>query len=154
LLGKSLRLNRIEAQVNVHPVAVGPAAGTFELIDAGTASAIAPNAATSNDHGSRRLRVEVVDFFHAIENRQIDLLKLDCEGAEYGILMDPRFADINARNLVMEWHSTAEHPDACAELTARLRELDWDVQPGQIAHVEMLEGLGVLDAGILWAFRQ
>jgi FkbM family methyltransferase len=154
LLRRSLRLNRIEAQVNVHPVAVGPVAGTFELIDAGTASAIAQGAGASNSQASSRLQVEVVDFFQAIDNQQIDLLKLDCEGSEYGILMDPRFAEINARNLVMEWHSTVEHPEACAELTAHLRELDWEVQPGQIAHVEMLEGLGMLGAGILWAFRQ
>jgi FkbM family methyltransferase len=154
LLRRSLRINRIEARVNVHPVAVGQAAGTFELIDAGTASAIAHRGAALNGDTSRRLQVEVVDFFHAIKDLQIDLLKLDCEGAEYDILMDPRFAEINARNLVMEWHSTAAHPDACAELSARLRELEWDVQPGKIAHVEMLEGLGMLGAGILWAFRQ
>ncbi|MEA2680820.1 MAG: hypothetical protein QOK03_2542 [Candidatus Binataceae bacterium] len=153
LLRRSLRLNRIEAQVNVHPVAVGEAAGTFELIDAGTASTIMQSGAARNGDTSHRLQVEVVDFFHAIEELQIDLLKLDCEGAEYGILMDPRFAGINARNLVMEWHSTAEHPDACAELSARLRDLDWDVQPGKIEQVEMLEGLGMLGAGILWGFR-
>lgn len=53
----------------------------------------------------------------------------------------------------MEWHSTPDHPEACAELSARLRDLDWDVQPGQLEQVEMLEGLGMLGAGILWAFR-
>src|ERR1700730_1095139 len=76
LLRRSLRINRIEAQVNVHPVAVGQAAGTFELIDAGTASAIAHRGAVPNGDNSRRLQVEVVDFFDAIKNLQIDLLKL------------------------------------------------------------------------------
>jgi hypothetical protein len=38
-------------------------------------------------------------------------------------------------------------------LSARLRDLDWDVQPGKIEQVEMLEGLGMLGAGILWGFR-
>ena len=154
LLRRSLRINRIEAQVKVHPVAVGQTAGTFELIDAGTASAIAPSGAAPNGNNSRRLQVEVVDFFDAIKDLHIDLLKLDCEGAEYGILMDPRFGEINARNLVMEWHSTAAHPEACAELGARLSELGWQVQPGQLEHVAMLEGLGMFGAGILWAFRQ
>jgi FkbM family methyltransferase len=154
LLRRSLRINRLEAQIKVHPVAVGQTAGTFELIDAGTASAIAPSGAAPTGNNSHRLQVEVVDFFDAIKDLQIDLLKLDCEGAEYGILMDSRFSEINARNLVMEWHSTAAHPEACAELGARLRDLGWYVQPGQVENVAMLEGLGMSGAGILWAFRQ
>ena len=154
VLRRSLRINRLGGRVNVHPVAVGEAAGTCELIDAGAASTIAQSGAAFTGAAFRRLQVEVVDFFDAVKDTQIDLLKLDCEGAEYGILMDPRFVELNVRNLVMEWHATAEHPEACQELTGRLRDLEWEVQPGTIENVETLDGIGQLGTGVLWGFRQ
>jgi len=52
------------------------------------------------------LPIDVFDFFKAVEGRKIDFLKLDSEGGEYDLVCDPRFADLDARFLVMEWHLT------------------------------------------------
>ncbi len=154
ILRRSLRMNRIDERVKVHPVAVGCANGTCELVDAGTASAIAKDNAALDRTDFSRLQVDVVDFFEAIKDSQIDLLKLDCEGAEYGILMDPRFVDLHVNNLVMEWHATEEHPEARHDLTVRLLDLGWEIQPGTMENVETLDGIGLLGAGVLWGFRR
>ena len=146
-------MNRIEGRINVHPVAVGDTAGTFELIDAGAASTIAKINPGFDGGAFRRIKVEVVDFFAALDGKEIDLLKLDCEGAEYGILMDPHFEVLKIRNLVMEWHATEEHPEACRELTERLRDLKWEVQAGAIENAATQDGIGQLSAGILWGFH-
>jgi hypothetical protein len=84
----------------------------------------------------------------------IDLLKIDCEGAEYEILMDPRFAGLDADNLVLEWHATDLHPQADRDITARLRELKWTVEPVSSDTVRDYNGFGSVRAGMLWCSRQ
>ena len=154
ILRRSLRINRIEDRVRVCPVAVGIANGTCELIDAGAATGSAKNNAVLARSDFGRLVAEVVDFFEAVSSGPIDLLKLDCEGAEYEILMDSRFRDLPIRNLVMEWHATEEHPHAQRDLSERLRDLGWEIQPGTLENVEMVDGLGLLCGGVLWGFRR
>jgi hypothetical protein len=101
-----------------------------------------------------QIQVPVVDIFELIGSIHIDLLKIDCEGAEYEILMDPRFGALDANNLVLEWHATEEHPAAERDIIGRLRELNWTVDPISHANVKVLDGFGVLRVGMLWAFRQ
>jgi FkbM family methyltransferase len=152
-LRRNLQMNRIDERVRVHPVAAGVANGTCDLVDAGAASAVAQASDALGDAKFRRLQVDMVDFFEAVKGSQIDLLKLDCEGAEYAIVMDPRFADLKVKNLVMEWHATLEHPDAQQELAGHLRDLGWKIEPGTMSNVKVLDGLGLLGAGVLWGFR-
>jgi FkbM family methyltransferase len=154
ILRRNLEMNRIEERVRIHPVAVGIANGTCDLIDAGAASAITQTIDVLGRAKSGRLQVDVVDFFDAVKGAQIDLLKLDCEGAEYAIVMDPRFANLHIGTLVMEWHATLEHPEAHQELTARLRDLGWKIEPGTMSNIKTLDGLGLLGAGVLWGFRE
>jgi FkbM family methyltransferase len=154
ILRRSLRMNRIDGRVKIHPVAVGSANGICELVDAGTASAIAKDNAALGRTDFGRLQVDVVDFFDAVKSSQIDLLKLDCEGAEYGIVMDPRFVKLQVKNLVMEWHATEEHPEARQELAERLHDLGWEIQPSTMETVETLDGIGLLGAGVFWGFRR
>ncbi len=153
ILRRSLRINRIEERVRVYPVAVGIANGTCELIDAGPATGIAKYSAVLAPSDCGRVQAEVVDFFEVLSSGPIDLLKLDCEGAEYEILMDPRFRDLPIRNLVMEWHATEEHHEAQRDLSERLHDLGWQIQSGTIENVATLDGSAVLREGVLWGFR-
>jgi hypothetical protein len=47
--------------------------------------------------------VPVVDLFEA--DHDVELLKIDIEGAEWDILTDPRLSELKARAIVLEWHS-------------------------------------------------
>lgn len=72
----------------------------------------------------------------------IDLIKMDLEGSEWQILMDPRFAQLEARATALEWHREscpAEDPREVA--SAALEEAGYEV-----AH-----GFSNVDCGALWA---
>jgi FkbM family methyltransferase len=154
ILRRSLRMNRIDERIRLHSVAVGIAKGTSELVDAGTASAVANDNAALRRADFGRFQVDVVDFFDSVNGIRIDLLKLDCEGAEYSIVMDPRFGDLDVSNLVMEWHATQEHPQAQYDLAMHLRDLGWEIEPGAMENVKTMDGLGLLAAGVFWGFRR
>lgn len=61
---------------------------------------------------SRTVTVEVVDVFPWLG--ECDLLKVDIQGGEWELLLDPRFESIGAVALVLELH-----PDACQGRDAR-----------------------------------
>jgi FkbM family methyltransferase len=53
--------------------------------------------------------VNLVNFNDQIENlniEQIDLLKIDCEGAEYDIIesINPEYLSNNIKNIILEYH--------------------------------------------------
>jgi FkbM family methyltransferase len=93
---------------------------------------------------ARELVVPALDVFPFLED--VDLLKIDIEGAEWPILTDPRFGAGVARTLALEYHSFGSpEPDAGALALRLLREAgyetavsDYDFPPGQ---------------GMLWAWR-
>lgn len=93
--------------------------------------------------GEGEATVPVVDALERL--RDADLVKMDIEGGEWAILADPRFAELPARVVVLEYH-----PHLCPRADARA------------AAVERLAGLGfrVLPfdhrpdgTGMLWAWR-
>ena len=57
-------------------------------------------------------RVPVVDVFDYL--REVDVVKMDIEGGEWRILLDPRWQDVPARAVLMEYH-----PDGCPGEDAR-----------------------------------
>jgi FkbM family methyltransferase len=129
----------------------------IELIRAGAASAAGRAVLTDEDDRSTMLTgspgkpgsngviaIERVDFFAAVGDEPIDILKMDIEGAEYELMADPRFDKIARRTrcVVMEWHvREPSHPggDWCAD---RLAKLGFSVEQ---------QPLSVNDAGILIA---
>src|ERR1700677_3063177 len=127
-LERSVALNGLNGRVTIHAQAAGTAHGAAELTDLGTASAVLAAGQSGEAGGARVIPIKVVDFFEVVGNARIDLLKLDCEGAEFDLLMDPRFAKLKVRNLVMEWHETANHPTAERDLCERLGELGWELE--------------------------
>jgi hypothetical protein len=90
-LRKNLAVNRLEERVTLHEVGLTERAG---------------ETATRHD----RLRfVEGVAYTLARLPAGIELLKLDCEGAEYHLLGDARFlAHLAPREIRMEYHRGAE----------------------------------------------
>lgn len=134
---KNLTENRALDRVRI----VGAAAGTSEknsyLTDGRSSSTVTDRPAA--------FQIRVLDFFNEPEMaNQIDLLKIDIEGGEYEILSDPRFAALNIRAIVVEWHNSEQYPDGRAWCLQKLQEL------GYRTH------LGAEDppsAGLVWAFR-
>jgi hypothetical protein len=69
----------------------------------------------------------MVDFFESVGTQTIDILKIDIEGGEFALLGDPRFENLQVRNLVMEYHDNETYPDAGAWCEGRLRDLGYNV---------------------------
>jgi FkbM family methyltransferase len=60
-----------------------------------------------------------------------DLLKIDIEGGEWEILADPRFREVAARAVVLEYHAhLCPSSDARGAATTALREGGYEVIPG------------------------
>ncbi|WP_141332282.1 FkbM family methyltransferase [Myxococcus sp. AB025B] len=124
MLERNLALNALTPRVSLHRAAAGVSAGEVGLIDAESASTIV------DASEGRSLRVPLVDFFEAIGDEPIDLLKMDIEGGEYALMEDPRFARLKIRTLIMEWHRTRERPDGKAWCEQRLAALGYEVTQG------------------------
>ena len=85
-----------------------------------------------------------VDVFPHI--RQSDFVKMDIEGGEWEILADPRFRDLAARALVLEYHPhLCPEPDAQGLASRLLEDAGWTV-----LHTEFDRPGG---HGVLWAWR-
>ncbi len=146
LLRRTLDLNRITERVMVHPVAAGTIQGKAWLDDRGGGSQL------STDQSNGMFPITVVDFLDAMEGRKIDLLKIDCEGGEYQLIMDSRFPTLSVNRIVMEWHSTKANPNAGQELCERLRSLGWEIDI-VFEDRNPPDNLGYLATGVLWAYH-
>jgi FkbM family methyltransferase len=90
------------------------------------------------------IEVRVVDVLP--ELLDADLVKIDVEGAEWPIVTDPRFRDLRARAVVLEYHEwgcPADDPRVLAEQS--LRAGGWEV-----VHAARKPAFG---AGVLWGWR-
>ncbi len=90
--------------------------------------------------------VECVDLFDALHS--VDVLKLDIEGGEWGLLGDPRWPSVDVRAVVMEWH-WRNAPPAGGRRAARaaLRRAGFDV-----VEVDAREPRD--DVGLIWGVRR
>src|SRR5689334_53899 len=105
----NLDLNGWRDRVTIYEAAAGTSPGTLHLSDRGSGSSVMFS--WQDDPG---IEVPVVDVFEAIGSQPIDILKIDIEGGEYSLLADPRFAQLDVRYLVLEWHKLRIKPDARA----------------------------------------
>jgi FkbM family methyltransferase len=77
---------------------------------------------------------------------EADLVKIDIEGGEWSLLMDPRFAALPTRALVIEYHpASCPSADARAFITGLLRDAGYRTE--EIDNVP-------IGAGMLWAWRE
>lgn len=144
----NIRANNLQDRVDLHLSAAGKKRGTAYITDRSARSHVVQE---ESAHGL--VPIEVADFFDTVGNAQIDLLKIDCEGGEYDLIMDPRFEDLSARAMVMEWHLTPEHPNADVELSDRLVNCGWDLIPVSDYRAHDSES-GLCGNGVLWGFRR
>ncbi len=135
----NVTVNGLEDRVTVHPFAAGTAGKQGFLTDDGLRSTLTDN------RGEAGIPIRIVDFYELVGDKPVDLLKLDCEGGEYQIVMDPRFDGFRAQAVVMEWHNNSERPRAAAQMVERLTALRW--------HVELTDGDPAEgETGLLWAY--
>ena len=130
------------ARWDVHGVAAGTAKGEMDFLTGRRATSRRP---MDDELGDPALgRVPVVDCLSVLA--AADFVKIDIEGGEWPILADPRFCDLRARAIVLEYHP--EHKPGMREAGDEARAL--------------LAGAGyrVADAGSesqgcgeLWAWR-
>lgn len=137
LVEKNLKLNNLQDRVEIRDFAVGVSQGIGYLVDQGAATYV------SAEGSSRGKQIRVVDFFSQLDCERIDILKIDCEGAEHPIIMDDRFAEISPTEcLMVEWHATSEHPDAKHDILQKLVATGWKVeQAGERDGTDIRDGL-------------
>lgn len=77
---------------------------------------------STSDHGIRATATSLAHALHNLGVTQVDLLKLDCEGAEYAILFNTPGETLSTiQRIVMETHdapATSKHHDLVAFLQA------------------------------------
>jgi FkbM family methyltransferase len=123
-LSQIVAKNHLEERVSIHPTAAGVTQGQGLLAnDFG-------HSTTTLGTSTFGIKIEMSDFLEFAKERRIDLLKMDIEGAEYPILMDPRFSGLNIGWIVFEWHASATVPEIDRELFRRLTDLGWLVERG------------------------
>jgi FkbM family methyltransferase len=119
--------NRLANRVRIVPEAAWTKRALLPFFESDNRSSLL----NSLKHGeARELSVQAADFLQDCrELGRIDLLKMDIEGSEYPILLDGRFGELDIRNIVVEWHRTAEQPDGKDTVITRLRSLNFDCTP-------------------------
>ena len=137
-LRATLALNGAGARVDLHESAAGTREDRLELIDAGMSSSVVAPGSVAN-----AIPVRVEDVFETLLAGPVDILKIDIEGSEFAILDDPRFVDIRARALVLEWHRDARDR-ASAWCGGVIRDAGYEVVP-------LFDGG---DHGMLWAYHK
>jgi FkbM family methyltransferase len=134
-IAEHLSANHFTDRVKVVEAAAGVVEASAYLTDAGSSSAI-----TGSPAG---FAVPVLDVFPMLDGK-IDILKIDIEGGEYGLLGDERFGAIQARTVVVEWHKITDRPDGREWCLERLRRFGYRTT------------IGTEDpplAGLTWGFR-
>lgn len=97
-----------------------------------------------NDYQEGSFRIRVFDVLDDLKGKHVNLLKMDIEGAEYSILSDERFKDLDVDVITMEWHNTESYPDGFTWTKDRLIDLGYKVLAGAIVYPT---------AGMLWAWK-
>ncbi|MDR6117144.1 FkbM family methyltransferase [Aeromicrobium sp. SORGH_AS981] len=108
---RNVESNRLGDRITVHRAAVGARAGTLVMADNGPGSGH-NGVLHLGESGATEIEVvceSIADAFAASGGR-VDLLKMDAEGAEYGIVLesDPALWS-GVRRVVMEYHHSDNH---------------------------------------------
>jgi FkbM family methyltransferase len=141
-LARNVKANHLGDRVTVIPAAAGAASGRGFLSDAGECSRLVLEAAQDG------IEVPIADFFAAIGDEPIDLLKMDCEGGEHALVMDDRFAALRIAAIVLEWHAGPYPAADETRLQRRLLDLGFEIETGTA------QALGDRRWGMLWAYHR
>ena len=119
-LERNVEVNGMRDRITVHPVGLGDADRSVRV---------------PIETGSEEARfVQAVEYLRAANIAGIDILKMDCEGCEYGLLGDRRFLDqLRPEQIALEYHRGGE---PLRETLGRLGyEVEW---PRQTAPVGLM----------------
>lgn len=138
LLAENVAINGIGSQVTVVNAAAGAAEGTVRIGGDGSVHrrVLEPG---QDDRGTS---VEAIDALPLVAS--CDFAKIDIEGSEWVLLVDPRFAQIETPVITLEWHAFAcpdRDPQAAAERA--LRQAGYSVEHDFISPT----------CGTLWAWK-
>jgi FkbM family methyltransferase len=122
-LEKTLESNQV-SNVEVHRAALSGLSGETRL----WFGEMCPSTCCEKGAGQKRLEVKAITFRQIVDSVVfVDLLKIDCEGAEYDILKSMSLDDANrVRKIVMEYHSFTGHEPS--ELKTDLRRLGYEYE--------------------------
>lgn len=104
-LERNVAANDLGQRVSVHRCAVADHSGTLEIVDNGEASA--HNGLTAPEDSGSIVSVPCVTWADVVDRAggSVDVVKLDAEGVEYGIILDSDPATWSTvQRIVMEYH--------------------------------------------------
>lgn len=141
-LERNIRTNGLEDRVIFHQAAVGAAAGTARLLRTAAGSCEATLEPALAPEGTKGIDVPVVDVETAFSlGGPPDLVKLDCEGGEYEIVLESDAALWESvRCILLEYHPVPGH--SWSQLRAHLARLGFRVgwhDPGRIPGLGMAQ---------------
>jgi FkbM family methyltransferase len=105
---RNVSANGLTDRITVHGVAMSGAAGEFTFVDSGTASG--HNGLTAPAGLGKTVTVPAVSFDQAVADagNNVQIVKMDVEGAEYDIVLDSSPSSWSkVRKVVMEYHPMA-----------------------------------------------
>lgn len=109
-LSRNVESNGLADRVTVHQTAVSDAPGTIEFADNSGGSSL--NGLTAPEGSTTLVSVPAVTFDDAVAaaGGQVDLVKIDVEGAEYGIFAGTTVDSWKGvQKVVMEYHDVSGH---------------------------------------------
>jgi FkbM family methyltransferase len=113
VLEENVRLNRRDETVHCFNVAVASAAGTRDLYLNGGEFLFPTLVRATNDDSQEHMAIRCTTLAEIMESNHlehVDLLKLDCEGAEYEILYPTPLAYLKRiAEIRMEYHNLDSH---------------------------------------------
>lgn len=130
LLLKNIALNRMEDRITAVPRAVGPSKTLTLNVRKQEHEQINVSEFFYPDAEKRTLPCDTLsDVISALGPDRADLLKLDCEGGEYGIVdgMTEKEAD-RFPTLVLEYHKVEGFEGKFEKLTQRLKALKYQIR--------------------------
>jgi FkbM family methyltransferase len=123
VLAHNVRANHLETRVGIVAAALAQRSGSVVLEQSGPS--VHTRIAQGSSRGERVSALSLEELLGQCRLEEIDLLKLDCEGAEFGILMSS--ADRLLRRIgaiVGEYHVGDQHPADWADLKGLLAHLE------------------------------
>jgi FkbM family methyltransferase len=131
LMQENIRMNRLEQAVQCFNLAVGADVGMRELFLESRTFSFPTFQRADADRDTRTLSVQCVSLAEILDSHglaRVDLLKMDCEGAEYEILYNTpdRYLD-RIREIRMEYHNLPAERCSGEALGTFLRSRGYDV---------------------------
>ncbi len=159
ILRRCVAANGLQQEWEVIEACAGTSAGTVEF----QSSFHLSRAGSPADDSLRSIQRRITETFGFLDGTELlasqarevascdvfpfleaaDLIKIDIEGGEWAILQDPRFADLRASAVVLEYHPSYQTGSDVGTVKGLLEHAGYETGPP----------LSAGDAGMVWAWR-